>query len=89
MKHVVKRKGHKEEYDERKLYASIYATCMSLRITNEEAELIAANVVSEVSWKIQDKYELSSRELTHLAMLSLKVYNPDASYLYEHHKDIS
>lgn len=89
MKQIVKRKGHKEEFDERKLYASIYAACTSLRTTSEEAELIAERVTKEITEKIQDQQEVSSHELSRLAVASLRNYNSDASYLYEHHMDVS
>jgi transcriptional regulator NrdR family protein len=89
MKQIVKRKGHKEEFDERKLYASIYAACMSLRSTNEEAELVADKVTKEIVEKIKDREEISSNELSRLAVGNLRNYNSDASYLYEHHMDVS
>lgn len=89
MKHIIKRKGHKEPYDERKLYASIFASCMSLRIKEEQAELIANTVTSEVEEKIRDKEEIAAHDLFSYALSSLKKYNPDAAFLYKKHREVS
>lgn len=88
-KHIVKRKGHKEMYEDRKLYASVYATCMSLRVSEVQAETIAKAVVHEVEQEIKEKEEVTAHEISHLAKESLKKYNEDAAYLYEHHRDVS
>jgi transcriptional regulator NrdR family protein len=89
MKHIVKRKGHTEEFDERKLYASVYAACMTLRMSDEEAESISHMVTDEVKEIIKDKKELTSSALQDEATKILKKYHPDAAYLYETHKDLS
>jgi len=44
MIHIVKRRGHKEEYDERKVYASAYAACLNVHLGEIEAEEIATKV---------------------------------------------
>ena len=89
MNHIVKRKGHTEPFDERKLYASVYASCMALRMSDEEAETIAQMVTDEVKGEIKDVKEVSSGNLQNAVTKSLKKYHPDASYLYKTHKDLS
>ncbi len=89
MNHIVKRKGHTEIFDERKLYASVYASCMALRMADEEAETIAQMVTDEVLEEIKNNKEISSGDLQNAATKSLKKYHPDASYLYKTHKDLS
>lgn len=89
MKQIVKRKGHSEEFDERKLYASVYAALLSLRMTDEEAEAISHMVVIDVTAVIKEKKEVSSHILHQEAAKSLKKYHPDAAYLYSTHKDLS
>lgn len=89
MNHIVKRKGHNEAFDERKLYASIYAACLSLRMSDEEAESISHMVTDEVKNEIKDTKEVTSEKLHSEAAKSLKKYHPDAAYMYKTHKDLS
>lgn len=89
MDHIVKRKGHKEKYDERKVYASVYAACLTLRMSDEEAELIAHMVSHEVSEEFRKDKEVSAHEIHKFVAKSLEKYNPDAAYMYDTHRDIS
>jgi transcriptional regulator NrdR family protein len=89
MNHIVKRKGHKEAFDEKKLYASVYAACMTLRMENEEAETIAQMVTDEVKTEIKDEKEVTSDALQKAAAKCLTKYHPDAAYLYKTHRDVS
>lgn len=88
MKHIVKRKSHTEPYDERKLYASIYAACQSVREPAGSAELIAEKVAKEVTAWMTKKYEVTSNDIRRQAANHLKTYNPDAGYMYLHHRII-
>jgi transcriptional regulator NrdR family protein len=89
MNHIVKRKGHKEEFDERKMYASIFAACLTLRMSDEEAESISHMVCDEVKNEIKDVKEITSEKLQSEVAKSLKKYHPDAAYMYKTHKDVS
>lgn len=84
--HIVKRTpGHSEFYDERKLYASIYAACLSVRTPVGEAELTAARLCSDILPWLNTKAEITSGDIRRRAANHLKVYNPDAAFLYERH----
>ena len=86
---IVKRSpGHSEPYDERKLYASIYAACLSLRTPTGEAELTASKVCSDIAPWLATKTELTSTDIRHQAAKHLKLYNPDAAFLYVRHRTI-
>lgn len=89
MKHVIKRKGKIETFDERKLYASIYAALIALRITDEQAETISDLVSHSVIKDILHRHEISSGELHKIVVEHLKKYNPEAAFIYETHRDIS
>lgn len=89
MSQIVKRKGHKEAFDERKLYASVFAACMTLRMSDEEAETISHMVTDDVKKVIAKKKELTSHILQAEAEKSLKKYHPEAAYMYSTHKDLS
>ena len=89
MTHIVKRKGHTEKFDERKLYASVYASCVALRMSDEEAESISHMVTDDVKKAIAKKNEVTAHVIHIEAGDSLRKYHPDAAYLYSTHKDLS
>jgi transcriptional regulator NrdR family protein len=88
MKHIVKRKGHTEGFDNRKLYASIYAACLSVRATPGESELVAERVVEDVTGWMAPKHEVTAHDIRLNAAKHLTVYNPDAAYMYRHHREM-
>lgn len=87
--HIVKRKGHKEEYDSRKVYASVYSACLTVRLHQGEAELIADKVSSEVTNWLSKKDYVTSEEIAEQVNEALEKYNPDAAYMYTTHRDLS
>ncbi len=89
MEHIVKRKGHKESYDERKVYASVFAACMSLRMSDEEAELIANMVAHDVTEEFGKAQEVTAHSIHKFVSESLKKYDKDVAYMYNTHRDIS
>ncbi len=86
MKHIVKRAGHSENYDERKLYASIYAACLSVREHPGSAELVAQEVVEQFARWLESKHEISSNDIRRVAGSYLKQLNPDAGHMYLLHR---
>ena len=88
MKHVVKRHGHKEAFDERKLYASVYSA--SLNIDHEEsiAEKMAGDVTAEIKKWISDRKEVSSHEIKKKAHQLLLKMDHDVALMYETFMDI-
>ncbi len=87
--HIIKRRGHKQEFDEKKLYASVYAACLSLRMTEEQAELISNIVTHEVQQMFITQEEVSSRQLLKASSEVLHRLNPEAAFMYESHRDVS
>jgi transcriptional regulator NrdR family protein len=86
MKHIVKRKGHTELYDEKKVYASVFAACQSVREPSGSAELVAAQVMKDVNDWIESKYEVTANDIRRQAAKHLGAYNPDASYMLLHQR---
>lgn len=85
--HIVKRGGHTEPYDSRKLYASIYAACLSVRATEGEAELVAAQVVKDVEQWLAPKHEVTSEDIRRVASKHLSAYNGNAGLIYSKHRE--
>lgn len=88
-KHIVKRRGHTEEFDERKLYASVYNALIVVRVEDAEAELVADKVTQHVKQWLDKKDEVTSRDILIRAAKDLEGYNDDAAYLYLHHRSVS
>lgn len=89
IKHIVKRGGHTETYDERKLYASVYAICQSLRESDQTSEVIAEKVTQDINEWISKKHEVTSHDIRSHAAIHLEQYNADAGWLYRHHRNFS
>lgn len=86
---IVKRMpGINEPYDERKLYASIFASCLTVSAHSGEAEVTADRVCRDIEPWLKAKHEVTSKDIRHQASTYLKLYNPDAAYIYLHHRII-
>lgn len=89
MTHIIKRKGHKEKFDERKLYASVFAACMSAHASKEESEATANLVAREIKKWMGKKKAVDSNEIFEKATEELAHLNKDASFMYKTHRDIN
>jgi len=86
---IVKRRGHNELYDERKVYGSCYFACRNAHLTEKEAEEISGKVTAKVSMLVKNKKMISSDAIFNILIHELKKYNGDAAFLYETHRDLS
>lgn len=89
MKHIIKRRGHTEAYDSKKLYASIYASSLSVGVSVGEAELIADRVCLDVEKSLEHKHEVTAHDIREMAYKHLRVYHPDAAYMYHKHRELA
>ena len=89
MIHIVKRKGHKQQFDERKLYASIYAACLSAHTDKEQAAATSDLAVREIKKWLDKKAEVSSDQIFKKTGEELGHLNKDAAFMYTTHRDIS
>lgn len=86
---IVKRKGHTELYDERKVYGSCYFSCRNAHLSEHESEEICRKVSVVVTKWIKKQKIVSSNEIFKKLIEELKKHNEDAAFLYETHRDIS
>ena len=89
MTHIVKRRGHKQVFDDRKLYASVYAACLSSHTQKEESEATADLVTREIKKWLGDKEEVGSGDLFKQVGEELKRLNKEAAFMYLTHRDVS
>ena len=87
---VVKRQGKRpnEPFDPGKLYASIYAVCISTGSPDGLAHDAATTTCNTVVAWCTNKPEITTTDIRIQAALALKAFHPDAAYLYKHHKTI-
>ncbi len=88
MKHVVKRKGHTEEYEPRKLYASVYAACLNCHYGEEVSEEIASTVLEYMNNFMEDRHEVTSQELRKHIIDTLEEFDEDIAMMYDDIMDI-
>ena len=86
---IVKRRGHTEIYDERKVYGSCYFACRNAHLSEKEAEEICKKVAASITKWAKAKKVVSSNDIFKLLVTELKKHNEDAAFLYETHRDIS
>jgi len=86
---TVKRRGHTEEFDERKVYASCYAACLSSHVPHVEAEKISEKVSRDIKTWARKKKLVNSTEIFNKVIAMMKKHNRDAAFMYETHRDIS
>ena len=89
MANIVKRRGHSEPFDARKIYAAAYASCRNAHLSEMLAENIADNVQKRMEEWVADKKEVSSDDIFRQTIIILKELHPDAAFLFETHRDIS
>lgn len=85
--HVVKNSHyrHPEPFERDKLHKSIVAACLSAGAPAGHADSLARRVVDQVLVWLESRPEVTSNDIRRVAARYLKIYHPDASYLYEHH----
>ena len=86
MKHIIKRKGHSEEYDSRKLYASIYTSALAQREPVRRAEALSEEVCARAEHWLQNKHEITSNDLRMKAAEFLHDLDKDVGHKYLYHR---
>ena len=89
MAKIVKRRGHLEEFDERKAYASCYNSCLNAHYEMIPAEELSELVTAELKFWIEPKETLTSQEIFEYLTERLTDKDPEVGFLYETHRDIS
>ena len=82
---VVKRRRHREKFDEKKLYASIYSACMSAGYTESNCEQIAERISKKVESIIKKKRSIKSIEISRIVFVELETINKRLAFFYEQH----
>ena len=86
---IVKRRGHQEEFDERKVYASCYAACLSAGIPHEKAEKISEKVSRAIKTWVKNKKTVTSDQIFREVAKTLAKHDKNAAFMYNTHRDIA
>lgn len=89
MIHIVKRAGHKEPFDARKVYGSVFFACRNVHLDEPEAEKIAEQVSKRIEQWVKPKKSVSSQDISQQVAKELDKINADAAFMYETHRDLS
>ena len=82
---IVKRKGHTEEFDEKKVYGSVYAACASAHYDESKCEAIAGAVTKKIKLFVKNKKRVDSSEIRKRVGSELKKKEEELAFFYEHH----
>lgn len=88
MKHIINRRGHKERFDERKVYASCYAACLAARCMPSEAEQICEKLAMHIKIWIKKRKEINSDQLFKEVIKHFRKLNKKAAYMYKTYRII-
>lgn len=87
-RHVIKRRGHTESFDERKIYASVYEACHAVQLSTSQAEKIAASVSLNVKKWAEKKEHVNAHEIHREVVKALRKHHADVAFMYEHHRNL-
>lgn len=88
MTHVFKQStGKSENFDSSKLYRSLYSAALGANTPPGQAQIAAQRVILTLEPWLQSKKEVTTGDIRRKAGEGLRVYNPQAAYLYgnQHH----
>lgn len=86
---IIKRKGHSEEFDDRKVYASCYSACINTHHGKEESEQMCSQVSDAIKLYLGGKEEISSDDIFRETIRELNKIDSEAAFMYESHRDVS
>ena len=86
---VVKRRGHTEKFDQKKLYGSVYGACLVAELNEGACEKNADFVTKQVTKELKKYKNVDSKKILKTAAKHLRKKSKDAAFLYETHKDLS
>ena len=82
---IVKTKGHTEDFDERKVYGSVYAACASAHYDEEQCEKNADEITRKIKNFIKNKKRIDSSEIRKKIENDLKKKDEELAFFYEQH----
>ena len=89
MKHIVKRKGHKEMFNVSKIENTCLSSFLAGQMSLKDSKMLCAKVKKDVLKWVDGKKEITSQQIFHQVVKSIRKYNKEAAFMYETHRDLS
>jgi len=80
---VVKRQGHKEPFDEKKVYGSVYAACANAHFGENDCEKVAEEVTNKITEHFKNLKEIDSTDIRKKVITELKKKDEELAFYYE------
>ena len=87
--HTVKRKGHMEKFDTRKIYKTCSQACLGSHLTRKDTKKICDSVTASAKRWIRKRDIVTSDQIFRFVIRELKKHDKDVAFMYETHRDIS
>ena len=85
---VIKRHGRTEAFDERKLFASVYAAGLATRVVEEKCEQIADKLCKEIKKWLKSNTNVTTDNMFEHAYEILQNLDARVALMYKTHRDI-
>ncbi len=85
MAEVVKRRGHEEPFDEKKVYGSVYAACASADRDEKTCEQVAEEVTERVAEEVAESDRISAEDIRETVTAELAGRDDELKFYYEKH----
>ena len=85
---TIKRKSNVEKYDEKKVYASVYAAALNAHHNERESEELADVVSKRVTKWAKNHSHIDSNDIREQIISNLKELDKDVAVMYKHHLDL-
>ena len=85
---IFKRRGKKEKFDDKKLYASVYSACIDCDLSASEAERISEEVTHEVRKFLKGRKTVNSTEIFGFVVQKLARQHEAVAFMYETHREV-
>ena len=82
---IVKRRGHKEKFDEKKVYGSVYAACASAHCEECDCEKTADKIMKKIIRFVGNKKQIQSTAISKKIEQELKKKDKELAFYYEQH----
>lgn len=86
---VIKKDGHHEHFDERKILLGAFEACMNTHLPRKTCVRTSEQVTNAIKKLVKTKKHVSSDFLFKAIIKELKKHSKDASFMFETHRDIS
>ena len=86
---VIKRDGHEELFNRKKVYQSIYESCLNAHHDKKTSSSISEKVTKDLVKHLKGKMFVKSKDIFKYISTLLEIYDGDSAFLYHTHRDVS